>query len=293
MPHKKTHVLRANAHEYLLAESAIKASQGQAFFSTTSSQELLRKARYASLQLLPARDVNQIRRVAERAIAQLPLAVGQVTFPPVSSNGNEVYDVLYQSGKGRVAVSAKLKEMEDKAYRFSSKDYPLRSVNTYNRMLFHEADGKTVTNAAVLQREGLTLREYQKAILSCIENALNSPDHEDYVMFQRLIRERFIGAGDYYKALGDGSIRYYPSLNDEDQLLLDLDSIQVKTPSIFFRVSSFSVAPDGTLKEKARYDSSFRVKWKDGINKPVSFSREGHLGNIAATVKFDLTVNDA
>ena len=279
IPHRAT----GNIHELKVAEYVIEESGGEAYFSETPSQ-----CRQRNMRL---RDVNryanhpktrEIERKARISASILPVAKGEVCFTESDINPGEVYDFMYVSIDGeRVKVSCKFVEMEDKAYRFCTNNYRFFSVDRLNEDIFGDYAGRRSYND-VLTGSGMSVPDYQEMVIGAMISTFKDEQSDDFDTLKRLTVERFIGSGGYYKTLNDGGVRYYPEMDKERGV--SIKEIQKISHNKFSYLCLFK-SLDGETHE---YRITFRVKFKDGKNKKVAFTREGAMRNIAATVTIDL-----
>lgn len=280
-------VLRGYSHELFVAEKLIEYSDGKAYVDDSLvQQKLLTNRKRHSEELLSSfpSDYKKITQLTEKHVAHLPQAYGSVKFTETSANGGEVYDVMYQDVSGDfVKVSCKLSKMEDKAYRFSSEDYILDKETDFLKMLFTQDDvSNGLTFAEALAQKDYTVGKMQSVLVNSIAESLLSKSDQTYDMFMKLLSDRFIGVGGFYKTLPNGGVLWYPeNVVGKDTLHIVDESIVTTRTTVKFRVrlvDEFDVL-------KQLYDVSFRVKFKDGVRKPVRLSSSGYPTNVAATVK--------
>lgn len=283
---KSINNLRSDVHEFYVASEIVTKSAGAARFSVEEKQKAQYERRAASVIALRkergAKQVDEIRNLALRTVSKLPTAVGEVLFTVHAANEGEVYDVIYTDTQGnRVAVSCKLSVVEDKAYRFSTNGYQLSTVNSYNRQIFPSAlkdSGKSYEQ--VFAEKKTTVVQYQQHVSSLIVKLLTDENHGDHDVFVRLVKERFLGKGDYYRTTPSGDVRYFPAVKDEDAVSVDTSSVKLHSANTVV----FTAVVNAGEKDEQRYALTFRVKFKDGQMKPVTFATNGVVNNVSAAV---------
>lgn len=289
---KSKRLYRGFAHELEVAESVINESGGEAYFASSPVQERLQSVRRRYLDLImkdSPDEASEILRLAVSAAEKLPHAYGPVSFVEVSANGGEVYDILYGDKEGNIIpVSCKLSEMEDKSYRFNSSDFIIPSVDSFSRSLFTPDDVSSHRSFfSALERHGMGVADVQREVVGIMEKALlEGEGNEDAEMILKLTSERFIGHGGFWKTLSDGNIRFYPRQCDNDVLTVVDGSVRTTPTSLVYVVALMDMDAQSRLKQL--YKVNFRVKFKDGINKPVKLSRLGSPSNLAGTITLTL-----
>lgn len=279
---------RGSTHELFVAEEIINNSDGKAHFATSNTQTHVYNMRKDSIEKISEQDIPKIRKVAQITADLLPKAVGEVLFTEKSANGGYVYDVLYSDKKGDpVYLSCKLSNIEDKAYRFNTLEYNIDNCNNYLKSIFNqEKVDRGLSFAEALIEENLKVSDIQKALISEIESSILSDEtNQTFEMIMKLIDERFIGHGGYYKTLANGSIIYYPENKATNTFVIDKSTVEKKRhTTIVFDVDMY----DENNNFIQKYALSFRVKFKDGVNKPIKLNSEDTPSNIAATVGLKL-----
>lgn len=283
---KSINNLRSDVHEFFVASEVVANSSGAAHFSSDEKQQAQHDRRAASVAALRkergVKHVEGIRTLALRTVAQLPAALGEVLFTVHAANDGEVYDVIYTDASGnRVAVSCKLSMVEDKAYRFSTNGYQLSSLTRYNSEVFPATLSNTgKTYQQVFDEKKMTVAQYQQRVCTLVSSMLSDDTHVDHAIFLRLVKERFLGKGDYYRTTPSGDVRYFPAVKDEDLVTVDTGSIQLHS----FNTVAFTAVVNAGEADEQKYALAFRVKFKDGQAKPVTFATNGVVNNVSATV---------
>lgn len=283
---KSINNLRSDVHEFFVASEVVAKSSGVAHFSSDKKQKAQHDRRAASVAALRkergVKHVESIRTLALRTVSQLPTAVGDVLFTVHAANDGEVYDVIYTDASGkRVAVSCKLSMVEDKAYRFSTSGYQLSALTRYNREIFPSTLNKTgKTYQQVFDEKKMTVVQYQQHVCTLVSSLLCDDTHVDHAVFLRLVKERFLGKGDYYRTTPSGDVRYFPAVKNEDVVTVDAGSVRLHSSNT---VAFTAVVNAGEVDEQ-KYALTFRVKFKDGQAKPVTFATNGVVNNASAAV---------
>lgn len=287
---RPTRLARGYAHEFELASAIVSVSEGMALTPSTGPQpelwERRRRRRDEVRSATPAEYADILAR-AQMSALLLPRATGPVSFVEVNANGGEVYDIIYDDDDDVVKVSAKLSDTEDKAYRFNSSEFIIPTADAYLRTIFTRVDALTGSSfAEVLSRRGMTVLDLQNALTSLLADAVNGDaDSEDVAVIKRLTADRIVGVGGYWKTLGDGGIRWYPPTLDADIALVGGSARRDGSGRSLYW-SAVLVDGDNPVIE---YDIKFRVKFKDGVTKPVKVSATGSPSNIAATISMTLS----
>lgn len=280
------HILRGYSLEYLIALYLPELSSS-AYISNQKTQEALtsgRKAHYEDLKQAYPGDAVKIEQMARKVVGNLPKADGEIRFVEVAANGSDVFDVIYRSVEGElIKLSAKTSKTEDKSYRFNTSDYLFDDITAYLSTIFTSHDMEQgFSYADVLQREGLTVRNVQAHIVKTLGEAARRGEGQTYDMLMKLISEKFIGSGGYYKNLPNGSVLYYPQqFFGRDKVSILADSVSTTPTSVKMKIS----LNDENDILKQLYDLTFRVKFKDGVKKPVKVNQTGIVGNIGATIR--------
>lgn len=284
---KSRNVLRGYAHEFLVAEKIIEQNNAYASFSTSESQQNLYNIRLSYVHELRnnfPQEYAKIMLLAEKSASLLPLAYSTVDFVETSANGSDVYDVIYSDiDENLIKVSCKLAKMEDKAYRFSTENYVFNKEMVLLQSLFTEEDTiQGLSFQESLNNKGYSVRKLQYELVNSLKYSLINQSDQSYDMFMKLLSERFIGYGGFYKTLPNGEILYYPEqVIGEDSLLINVESVDSTHTTLLCEADLL----DKNFSLKQKYLVSFRVKFKDGVNKPVRLNSHGYPTNISATVK--------
>lgn len=290
---KTRNVLRGYAHEFLVAEKIIEENNSYASFSHTETQQKLHNIRLSYTNELYnsfPQEYTKIVSLAEKSASLLPLAYSTVDFVETSANGGDVYDVIYLDiDRNPVKVSCKLAKMEDKAYRFSTEGYIFDKEMELLQSLFTEKDVLSKnTFKEALSNKGYSVIKLQTTLVNSLKSSLINQADQSYDMFMKLLSERFVGNGGFYKTLPNGDVIYYPEqIIGEDRFVIDTNNLT--TTSTTLKCEADLLDKNNVLKQK--YAISFRIKFKDGVNKPVRLNIHGHPTNISATVKTVLLEN--
>lgn len=258
-------------------------------FSQSEKQQNLIEIRKHHVELLEKEYPNELKELQElayRTSQQMPIVYGELLFTYVSANGNEVYDFLYHNKDGkRIAVSCKLSSMEDKSYRFSAYNYSISYVADYLKDIF-PLRFSHMSYEERLSSLGLSVSDLQYEISCRLVEILNTKaPEEDFMIIEKLCRERFIGRGGYFKTLKTGKLIFYPELLDSDTIKIVSGSPQIiSNSSISFLVDIFDV----NKLFKQRYSIKFRSKFKGGKKKSISHNKFGVPNNIAGTIQINL-----
>lgn len=284
-----TRLSHGYTHEYLVAQAIINNSSC-AQWGQDGTQQQLQQARMTHLNNLSQESPHRVDSLTSKAYTTstlLPSAHGDVQFTEASVNPGEVYDVLYYDVHNNpIRVSCKTSTVEDKSYRFSTQQYGFREVNEYLRTLFTPEDQQQGTSYRdVLRRNNVTVHDLQQHIVTMLGQSLRSPrQNQTRDMMKRLTNDQFVGRGDYYKTLRDGSVVYYPKNDRSTHFTIHPDSVHMRNPAVEYTATMLN-----TREEVMRqYHITFRVKFKDGVDKPVQLSQQGTPTNLGATVTVDL-----
>lgn len=287
---RPTRLARGYAHEFELASAIIGVSEGRATSSSMGPQPELwecRRRRRDEVRSATPDEYADILALAQMSARLLPRAMGPVSFVEVNANGGEVYDILYDGDDDLVKVSAKLADTEDKAYRFNSSEFIIPTADAYLRTIFTKEDAVAGTRFVdVLERRGMTVLDLQNALTSILEDVINGDDGgDDRDVVRRLTSSRIVGVGGYWKTLGNGGVRWYPLAADGEVGLVGGSAHRDGSGRSLYW-SAILVKGDNPVIE---YDIKFRVKFKDGVTKPVKVSATGSPSNIAATISMTLS----
>ena len=226
-----------------------------------------------------ARKLNEL---ALKVVNNIPRPFSDISFVHSSFNHGEVYDVIYQDKLGEdVKISVKTKNMEDKAYRFSTKRYILVEVQSYLQQLFSNF---SETYAQALSRNSMSTTDLAKDVVLILQRILLDENHPDHNTFVSLIENSFIGNGDFYRNDKYGNVVYFPENPHNGLLEIDKSSVAIKRNHLIFNVTTYD-----DFKNKIQdYNIDIRLKFKDGQSKIVSCTPEGYVRNYAATVKVNM-----
>lgn len=225
---------------------------------------------------------SQLLKLSSKIVDNMPTAASGISFVQSSFNHGEVYDVIYKDEKGKdIKLSVKTKNMEDKAYRFSTKNYILVSIQSYLQELFSDF---SKTYAQSLSERSMTTDDLAKNVVFLLKDILLDETHPDNNTFFRLIENSFIGNGDFYRNDQYGDIVYFPFNPHNGMLIVDENSVVIKGNHLVFNAITRSDNGD-KIQE---YVVDMRLKFKDGQNKIVSHTPEGYVKNYAATVKVNM-----
>lgn len=226
-----------------------------------------------------ARKLNEL---ALKVVNNIPRPFSDISFVHSSFNHGEVYDVIYQDKLGEdVKISVKTKNMEDKAYRFSTKRYILVEVQSYLQQLFSNF---SETYAQALSRNSMSTTDLAKDVVLILQRILLDENHPDHNTFVSLIENSFIGNGDFYRNDKYGNVVYFPENPHNGLLEIDKSSVAIKRNHLIFNVTTYD-----DFKNKIQdYNIDIRLKFKDGQSKIVSYTPEGYVRNYAATVKVNM-----
>lgn len=234
---------------------------------------------YESTAPYKARKLNEL---ALKVVNNIPRPFSDISFVHSSFNHGEVYDVIYQDKLGEdVKISVKTKNMEDKAYRFSTKRYILVEVQSYLQQLFSNF---SETYAQALSRNSMSTTDLAKDVVLILQRILLDENHPDHNTFVSLIENSFIGNGDFYRNDKYGNVVYFPENPHNGLLEIDKSSVAIKRNHLIFNVTTYD-----DFKNKIQdYNIDIRLKFKDGQSKIVSYTPEGYVRNYAATVKVNM-----
>lgn len=282
-------ILRGYSLEYLTALHLIQQSENGIWGTTDIQKRLLgmRKEYYDFLLCDYPADASKMNKLAITVAGNLPEAKSEVNFVETSANGSEVYDIIYESIQDEIIkLSCKTSKMEDKSYRFNTADYIFDKEIEYLSSLFTQEDmDNKLSYADALARNNLTVRKMQSYIVQSLAEACRKKSGQTYDMMMKLISERFIGSGGYYKNLPNGSILFYPAHDSQSDIVnIVVDTISTTPTSVLMQVELY----DEQMTLKQKYDMMLRVKFKDGVKKPVRLNSFGHPGNIGATIRLTL-----
>lgn len=286
-----TNTERGFTHEYLIIQ-LLCLKYDTAYTSNTITQKKClqnRKAYHDNMKTKHPIIYKKIFSLASTTIELLPQPFGEVLCVEQSANGNEVADVFYRDKRGkRIAISCKLTSTEDKTWRCNTNDYLIPTIHQHNQKFFtQENQENNTTFLQSLQEKNYTVNMLQKDLVNITKNIITTENKnsEDYIMLMKIIRERVIGHGDYYKTLANGDIIYYPEQKEDDILHINKNTIRTTPTTILFTISLY----DNSQKLKQLYDVSFRFKFKDGKNKPVKLHKINQgPSNIATTIRLTL-----
>lgn len=225
---------------------------------------------------------SQLLKLSSKIVDNMPIAASGISFVQSSFNHGEVYDVIYKDEEGKdIKLSVKTKNIEDKAYRFSTKNYILVSIQSYLQELFSDF---SKTYAQSLSERSMTTDDLAKNVVSLLKDILLDETHPDNNTFFRLIENSFIGNGDFYRNDQYGNIVYFPFNPHNGMLIVDENSVVINGNHLVFNAITRSDNGD-KIQE---YVVDMRLKFKDGQNKIVSHTPEGYVKNYAATVKVNM-----
>lgn len=225
---------------------------------------------------------KELEYLASTIVDKIPEPYSDISFVQSSFNHGEVYDIIYQDKyKEDTKLSVKTTNMEDKAYRFSTKSYILNSVQSYLKKLFSNS---SETYSQALERNSMTTDNLANLVIHILEDILLDKKHPDHNTFIQLLENSFIGNGDFYRNDKNGNVTYFPKNPRNGLLEITKDSVKIKRNHLIFNVST----RDKFLKKIQEYSIDIRLKFKDGKNKKVSYTPEGYVRNYAATVKVNM-----
>lgn len=225
---------------------------------------------------------SQLLKLSSKIVDNMPIAASDISFVQSSFNHGEVYDVIYKDEEGKdIKLSVKTKNIEDKAYRFSTKNYILVSIQSYLQELFSDF---SKTYAQSLSERSMTTDDLAKNVVSLLKDILLDETHPDNNTFFRLIENSFIGNGDFYRNDQYGNIVYFPVNPHNGRLIVDENSVVIKGNHLVFNV----ITRNDNGDKIQEYSVDIRLKFKDGQNKIVSHTPEGYVKNYAATVKVNM-----
>lgn len=225
---------------------------------------------------------GQLLKLSSKIGDNMPIAASDISFVQSSFNHGEVYDIIYKDEKGKdIKLSVKTKNMEDKAYRFSTKNYILVSIQSYLQELFSDF---SKTYAQSLSERSMSTDDLAKNVVSLLKDILLDDTHPDNNTFFRLIENSFIGNGDFYRNDQYGNIVYFPVNPHNGMLIVDENSVVIKGNHLVFNV----ITRNDNGDKIQEYAVDMRLKFKDGQNKIVSHTPEGYVKNYAATVKVNM-----
>ena len=234
---------------------------------------------YESTDPYKARKLNEL---ALKVVDNIPRPFSDISFVHSSFNHGEVYDVIYQDSNGKdVKVSVKTKNMEDKAYRFSTKSYILMEVQSYLQQLFPNF---SETYAQALSRNSMSTTDLARDVVSILQKILINENHPDNNTLFKLIENSFIGNGGFYRNDKYGNVVYFPENPHNGLLEINKSSVAIKRNHLVFNVTTY----DDFGNKIQDYNIDIRLKFKDGQNKIVSYTPEGYVRNYAATVKVNM-----
>lgn len=234
---------------------------------------------YEDIESYKAKRLNNL---ALKVVNNIPAPFSDISFVQSSFNHGEVYDVIYQDASGKdVKLSVKTKNIEDKAYRFSTKDYILVAVQSYLQKLFSDF---SETYAQALSRNSMSTSDLARNVLEMLEDILLDDNHPDNNTFFKLIENSFIGNGGFYRNDKYGNVVYFPENPHNGMLEIDKDSVHIQRNHLIFNVATYDDYGDRIQN----YTIDIRLKFKDGQNKIVSHTPEGYVKNYAATVKVNM-----
>lgn len=281
--------LRGYSHEYLIAKKLIENAKESKLNNTETQKNIInhRKNLYEELSKNFPTEAEDIEFIATKTVSQLPEAKGTVSFVEKSANGSDVYDVIYFDINNKtIKVSCKLSKMEDKAYRFNTKNYTFEKEMRILKNFFTAEDAiMQRTYLESLESKNSSVRDLQIELINSLKESLQTQNNQSYIMMKKLISEKFIGNGGYYKTLPNGDLLYYP-LQDFSKDSINIESLSIETSetTISFKVDLL----DDFNQIKQKYKISFRIKFKDGVKKIVKLNSFGYPSNIAATVKLEM-----
>lgn len=225
---------------------------------------------------------KELEYLASTIVDKIPEPYSDISFVQSSFNHGEVYDIIYQDKyKEDTKLSVKTTNMEDKAYRFSTKSYILNEVQSYLKKMFSNS---LETYSQSLERNSMSTDDLANIVIHILEDILLDEKHPDYKTFVQLIENSFIGNGGFYRNDKNGNVIYFPKNPRNGLLEINKESIKIKRNHLIFNVST----RDKFLREIQEYSIDIRLKFKDGKNKKVSYTTEGYVRNYAATVKVNM-----
>lgn len=225
---------------------------------------------------------KKLNELASKVVDNIPRPFSDISFVHSSFNHGEVYDVIYQDkDKENIKISVKTTNMEDKAYRFSTKSYILHEVQSYLKKIF---SNESETYSQALERNSITTDKLANIVIHMLKDILLDKQHHDHKTFVQLIEKSFIGNGGFYRNDKNGKVIYFPKNPLNGLLEISKESVKIKRNHLIFNVST----RDKSLKKIQEYNIDIRLKFKDGKNKKVSYTPEGYVRNYSATVKVNL-----
>lgn len=269
-------IMRGYAYEFLVAQSIIDNSPISKGLTVSDEQwDLIDNRRMYSRELEENYNDEflELKEQSQHVAELLPHSIDYVYFTPQAANENEVYDIYYDSNQGRIKLSCKTQEVEDKGYSFNTNNYIPHNIDLFNKKIF--TVGKTFKES--LEDNRLTIKDYQKEII----RLMIEPENRELLV--KLTNDRFIGSGDYYKTLNDGGIRYYPSNTDNDHV--EIQNIKIINFNSFQYVA---LLKDKDNNCKQEYVIDFKIGFKSSYNSKVKKSRNGSIDGIKASIRLTL-----
>ena len=269
-------IIRGYAYEFLVAQAIIDNSPISKGLSTSEEQWELIDNRRTYSRILEEKYYEEFLELKEQAqhVAELlPHSIDYVSFTPQAANNNEVYDIYYDSNQGRIKLSCKTQEVEDKGYTFNTNNYIPKNIDILNNETF--IVGKTFKES--LEENGYSVKDYQQKLVEL----MIMPENKE--LLTKLTNDRFIGSGDYYKTLNDGGIRYYPANLDNDHI--EISNIIVTNYNSF---QYKALLKDNDDNCKQEYIIDFKIGFKHSYNSKVKRSRNGSIDGFKASIKLTL-----
>lgn len=269
-------IIRGYTYEFLVAQSIIDNSPMSKGLSLEDNQWDLIDNRRNYARELEEKYYDEFLELKEKSqhVAELlPHSIDYVSFTPQAANDNEVYDIYYDSNQGRIKVSCKTQEVEDKNYSFNTNNYIPENIDIFNKETL--IVGKTFKES--LEESGYSIKEYQQKL---VELMISSDNKE---LLVKLTNDRFIGSGDYYKTLNDGGVRYYPPNNDNDHI--EISNIVITNYNSFQYTALLKDNDDNCKQE---YSIDFKIVFKNSYNSKVKKSKNGSIDGIRSSIKLTL-----
>lgn len=305
---------RGALHELSVGEHLIANSGGLASWSDEPHMAESMRSREAHRSFIcehfPA-DEAELDELARKHVERLPKAVGKVSLVDVCHNVSaeyglgEVYDIVYYSADDPshlVKVSCKTGNMEDKCLRLNSADRFLLGANAITSSIFGQAVGTGKTYAQVLSEADSSVENLQQQLQEELWKVARSESNfsSDSELLLDVSVKHVIGAGDYYKTLKNGSVTYYPRAGEGLRVRIIGEPQKRGGSSVDFVVGFFddsknssntvkktseTVENDNDSSLVSQYKLSWRIKFKDGKDKPVKAGANGGISNLAFTIQ--------
>lgn len=240
-----------------------------------------RKTHYDTLQESKRTYLSLLaQKVIDNLKSHISLENSQFHVPLMENNRSDVYDVTILNGSSKINLSIKSNDkVEDKAYRFTDSSYPLENNLQYMRNILFDLNKSGFSIEDALKEKEMSVGNFIHQNSLILENTLKNEHSPDHQVFKNLCFERLIGKGGYFKTLKNGELRFYPDTSLADNIKIE-DVIRTTNTTVKFKLMFFQ---NSVLLQS--YVLDFRIKFKDGKNKPVNFNTKGAMSNIAATVR--------